>query len=158
MPISSLRYAFAFITQNPFTHWLRLCCKLLVFHERWMHSLWLRLWKRFIQTSTSDVIIIIIIKICSAHISTLLGAQGAETEKKTWIQTIYNDSKNNIMCRAIHVQYNYKYTCISSFKNCDIRWVLSSDLNLVLLLQDLSLVGRWFQYLDCEWLTSPSIF
>ena len=32
------------------------------------------------------------------HISTLLGAQGAETEK-TWIQTIYNDSKNNIMCR-----------------------------------------------------------
>ena len=44
------------------------------------------------------IIIIIIIKICSAHISTLLGAQGAETEK-TWIQTIYNDSKNNIMCR-----------------------------------------------------------
>ena len=32
------------------------------------------------------IIIIIIIKICSAHISTLLGAQGAETEK-TWIQT-----------------------------------------------------------------------
>ena len=28
------------------------------------------------------VIIIIIIKICSAHISTLLGAQGAETEEK----------------------------------------------------------------------------
>ena len=27
------------------------------------------------------IIIIIIIKICSAHISTLLGAQGAETEK-----------------------------------------------------------------------------
>ena len=27
------------------------------------------------------LIIIIIIKICSAHISTLLGAQGAETEK-----------------------------------------------------------------------------
>ena len=44
------------------------------------------------------IIIIIIIQICSAHISTLLGAQGAETEK-TWIQTIYNDSKNNIMCR-----------------------------------------------------------
>ena len=44
------------------------------------------------------IIIIIIIKICSVHISTLLGAQGAETEK-TWIQTIYNDSKNNIMCR-----------------------------------------------------------
>ena len=44
------------------------------------------------------IIIIIIIKICSAHISTLLGAQGAETEK-TWIQTIYNDSKNDIMCR-----------------------------------------------------------
>ena len=43
------------------------------------------------------IIIIVIIKICSAHISTLLGAQGAETEK-TWIQTIYNDSKNN-MCR-----------------------------------------------------------
>ena len=30
---------------------------------------------------------------------------------------------------------------------CDIRWVLSSDLNLVLLWQDLSLVGRWFQSL-----------
>ena len=44
------------------------------------------------------IIIIIIIKICSAHISTLLGAQGTETEK-TWIQTIYNDSKNHIMCR-----------------------------------------------------------
>ena len=43
------------------------------------------------------IIIIIIIKICSAHISTLLGAQGADTEK-TWIQTIYNDIKNNIMC------------------------------------------------------------
>ena len=37
---------------------------------------------------------------------------------------------------------NYKYT--SSLKNCDIRWVLSSDLNL-LKWQDLSLVGRWFQ-------------
>ena len=37
------------------------------------------------------LIIIIIIKICSAHISTLLGAQGAETEK-TWIQTIYSDT------------------------------------------------------------------
>ena len=37
------------------------------------------------------IIIIIIIKICSAHISTLLGAQGAETEK-TWIQTIYSDT------------------------------------------------------------------
>ena len=32
-------------------------------------------------------------------------------------------------------------------RNCDIRWVLSSDLNLVLLWQDLSLVGRWFQSL-----------
>ena len=40
---------------------------------------------------------------------------------------------------------NYKYT--SSFKNCDIRWVLSSDLNLVILWQDLNLVGRWFQSL-----------
>ena len=44
------------------------------------------------------IIIIIIIKICSAHISTLLGAQGAKTEK-TWIQTIYSDSKNKIMYR-----------------------------------------------------------
>ena len=43
-----------------------------------------------------EIIIIIIIKICSAHISTLLGAQGAETEK-TSIQTIYSDSKNKIM-------------------------------------------------------------
>ena len=44
------------------------------------------------------IIIIIIIKICSAHIhvSTLLGARGAETEK-TWMQTIYSDSKNKIM-------------------------------------------------------------
>ena len=40
----------------------------------------------------------------------------------------------------VHVQCNYKYTC-------DIRWVLSSDLNLVILWQDLSLVGRWFQSL-----------
>ena len=31
---------------------------------------------------TVIIIIIIIIKICSAHISTLLGAQGAETKKK----------------------------------------------------------------------------
>ena len=31
---------------------------------------------------TMLIIIIIIIKICSAHISTLLGAQGAETETK----------------------------------------------------------------------------
>ncbi len=46
--------------------------------------------------SNKQLIIIIIIKICSAHISTLLGAQGAETEK-TWIQTIYSDSKNKIM-------------------------------------------------------------
>ena len=48
------------------------------------------------QTALFLIIIIIIIKICSAHISTLLGAQGAETEK-TWIQTIYNDSRD--MCR-----------------------------------------------------------
>ena len=45
-----------------------------------------------------QLIIIIIIKICSTHISSLLGAQGAET-KKTWIQTIYSDSKNKIMYR-----------------------------------------------------------
>ena len=48
------------------------------------------------------IIIIIIIKICSTHISTLLGAQGAETKKqnkKAWIQTIYSDSKNKIMYR-----------------------------------------------------------
>ena len=44
------------------------------------------------------------------------------------------------LCAEIHVQCNYKYTC-------DIRWVLSSALNLVLLWQDLSLVGRWFQSL-----------
>ena len=94
-------------------------------------------------SNQSVTLIIIIIKICSAHISTLLGAQGAETEK-TWIQTIYNDSKTTL-CAEIHVQCDYKYT--SSLKNCDIRWVLSSDLNLVLLWQDLSLVGRWFQSL-----------
>ena len=49
------------------------------------------------------------------------------------------------LCAEIHVQRNYKYT--SSLKNCDIRWVLSNELNLVLLWQDLSLVGRWFQSL-----------
>ena len=95
-----------------------------------------------------QLLIIIIIKICSAHISTLLGTQGAETEKteKTWIQTIYSDSKNKIMYRDTCTMQNFdKYT--SSLKNCDIRWVLSSDLNLVTLWQDLSLVGRWFQSL-----------
>ena len=86
-------------------------------------------------------VLIIIIKICSAHISTLLGAQGAETEK-TWMQTIYSYSKNKIMYRGtMQLQYT------SSLKNCDIRWVLSSDLNLVILWHDLSLVGRWFQSL-----------
>ena len=84
------------------------------------------------------ILIIIIIKICSAHISTLLGAQGAETKKKQF--TVIAKTK---LCTEIHVQCNYKYT--SSLKNCDIRWVLSSDLNLVILWQDLSLVGRWFQ-------------
>ena len=88
------------------------------------------------------IILIIIIKIFSVHISTLLGAQGAETEK-TWIQTIYKDSKNHIMCRDTCTMQLYT----SLLKNCDIRWVLSSDLNLVLLWQDLSLVGRWFQSL-----------
>ena len=34
-----------------------------------------------LQSESPGSIIIIIIKICSAHISTLLGAQGAETEK-----------------------------------------------------------------------------
>ena len=59
------------------------------------------LWGQFINNSVthnSYYYIIIIIKICSAHISTLMGAQGAETEK-TWIQTIYSDSKNKIMYR-----------------------------------------------------------
>ena len=92
----------------------------------------------FVHPNLSIIIIVIVImivlKICSTHVSTLLGAQGAETKKKTWIQ-----------CNEIHVQCNYK--CTSSFKNCDIGWVLSSDLNLVILWQDLSLVGRWFQSL-----------
>ena len=84
------------------------------------------------------IIIIIIIKICSAHISTLLGAQGAETQKHEYKQ--FTTIAKTTLCAEIHVQCNYKYTC-------DIRWVLSSDLNLVLLWQDLSLVGRWFQSL-----------
>ena len=41
-----------------------------------------------------------IIKICSAHISTLLGAQGAETEKNMNTNNLqWYTSKNNIMCR-----------------------------------------------------------
>ena len=40
------------------------------------------------------LIIIIIIKICSAHISTLLGAQGAETEKHEYKQfTVISKTK-----------------------------------------------------------------
>ena len=49
------------------------------------------------------------------------------------------------LCTEIHVQCNYKYT--SSLKNCDIRWVLSSDLNLVILWQDLSLLQLWWRIL-----------
>ena len=58
----------------------------------------IRLWTEHHVPHQSSILklIIIIIKICSAHISTLLGAQGVETEK-TWIQTIYSDSKNKIM-------------------------------------------------------------
>ena len=39
------------------------------------------------------IIIIIIIKICSAHISTLLGAQGAETEKNMKSDTFGQEIK-----------------------------------------------------------------
>ena len=56
------------------------------------------------------IIIIIIIKICSAHISTLLGAQGAETEK-TGIQTIYSDSKN----KNYVPRYMYNALMLKSF-------------------------------------------
>ena len=38
------------------------------------------------QESNRAIIIIIIIQICSAHISTLLGAQDAETEKHEYKQ------------------------------------------------------------------------
>ena len=47
----------------------------------------------------SVLIIIQIIKVCSMHKYTLLGAQGVETKKNTWIRTIYSDSKNKIMYR-----------------------------------------------------------
>ena len=94
--------------------------------------------------AAASVSLIIITKICSAHISTLLGAQGAETEKKHEYKQFAVIAKIKL-CTEIHVQCNYKYT--SSLKNCDIRWVLSSDLNLVILWQDLSLGGRWFQSL-----------
>ena len=96
--------------------------------------------------------VIIIINICSVHIhvhvSTLLGAQGTETKKKHEYKQFIVITKTKL-CTEIHVQCNYKYT--SSLKNCDIRWVLSTDLNLVILhvhvWQDLSSVGRWFQSL-----------
>ena len=97
-------------------------------------------WGRYYQLIII-IIIIIIIKSCSAHISTLLGVQCAETEKKHEYKQFTVIAKTTL-CDEIHVQCNYKYT-----SNCDIRWVLSSDLNLVLLWQDLSLVGRWFQSL-----------
>ena len=103
------------------------------------------------------IIIIIIIKICSAHTSTLLGAQGAKTEK-TWIQTIYSDSKNKIMYRD-RCTMQLQIIIYIIFENCDIRWVLSSDLNLVILWQDLSFVGRWFQSLGAatEKYLSPQV-
>ena len=63
-------------------------------------------------------IIIIIIKICSEHISTLLGAQGAETKNKLEYKQFTVTTKT-ILCTEIHEQCNYKYT--SSLKNCDIR-------------------------------------
>ena len=85
---------------------------------------------------TLIIIIIIIIKICNAQISTLLGAQGAETKKKHEYKQFTVIAKKKL-CTEIHVQCNYKYT--SSLKNCDIRWFLSSDLNPVILWQDLSL-------------------
>ena len=92
---------FAHALQQLLTSFCQLLVGLLVL-EVWEGLLWSILHKSSrcekILRKTNYVIIIIIIKICSAHISTLLGAQGAETEK-TWIQTIYNDSKNNIMCR-----------------------------------------------------------
>ena len=52
------------------------------------------------------MLIIIIIKICSAHISTLLGAQGAETEKHEYKQFIVIAKTK--LCTEIHVQCNYK--------------------------------------------------
>ena len=66
----------------------------------------------------TTIIIIIIIKICSAHISTLLGAQGAETKKKHEYKQFTVIAKTKL-CTEIHVQCNYKYT--SSLRNCDIR-------------------------------------
>ena len=75
--------------------------KWIMTHDPWnFHSCFLdksdRTTFQNVLYTITILIIIIIIKICSMHISTLLGAQGAETEK-TWIQTIYSDSKNKIM-------------------------------------------------------------
>ena len=54
---------------------------------------------------------------CSAHISTLLGAQGAKTDKHVYRK--FRVIAKTKLCTEIHVQCNYKYT--SSLKNCDIR-------------------------------------
>ena len=130
---------------------------LIIFKRRKMKLSWSRSEQIFMSMNTKKcqelgyqnihkliIIIIIIIKICSAHISTLLGAQGAETKKKHEYKQFAVIAKTKL-CTEIHVQCNYKYT--SSLKNCDIKWVSSSDLNRVVLWQGLSLVGRWFQSL-----------
>ena len=73
------------------------------------------------------------------HISTLLVLKARKQKKHEYKQfTVIAKTK---LCTEIHVQCNYN-TITTSLKNCDIRWVLSSDLNLVILWQDLSLVGR----------------
>ena len=98
------------------------------------------------------LIIIIIIKICSAHIhvhvSTLLGAQGAETEK-TWIQTIYSDSKNKIMYRdtcTMQLQIRVYINFEKLWHKMSFKQRLKSGYTCVLW-QDSSLVGRWFHCL-----------
>ena len=106
--------------------WLRITCLFLDWIDLQSSKFILFLLVRLLMNMfiMLIIIIIIIIKICSAHISTLLGAQGAETKKKHEYKQFTVIAKTKLCTEIhvhvhVHVQYNYKYT--SSLKNCDIR-------------------------------------
>ena len=103
-------------------------------------------------------IIIIIIKICSMHIHTCTymymyiihpaGCSRHRNKEKTWIQTIYSDSKNKIMYRdTCTIQLQIYIICEKLWHKMSFKQRLKSS---YILWQDLSLVGRWFQSLEAE--------
>ena len=80
----------------------------------WLDTSLLPWWKKGMYPPKwcSHKWIIIVIQICSAHIYIHPAGRSMRGNRKTWIQTIYNDSKNNIMCRDTCTMQLQIYLCV----------------------------------------------